>query len=125
YIALQPGTGEPSLRFTARDEPPAEMTDKAGTIFKLHAPTLGSLNIGSPLYYRKIQVGEIYSYRLDDDNQGVTLSALIKPEFSALVKQDTRFWSVSGLKANVDLSGVDVELDSLASLVAGGVTFDS
>lgn len=125
YIALQPGTGEPSLRFTARDEPPAEMTDKAGTTFKLHAPTLGSLNIGSPLYYRKIQVGEIYSYRLDDDNQGVTLSALIKPEFSSLVKQDTRFWSVSGLKANVDLSGVDVELDSLASLVAGGVTFDS
>ncbi|OOE75837.1 PqiB family protein [Salinivibrio sp. ML290] len=125
YIALQPGSGDPSLSFVARDEPPTDIAEKAGTTVKLHAPTLGSLNVGSPIYYRKIRVGEIYSYRLDQDSQGVTLSALIEPQFSHLLKQDSRFWSISGVKANVDVSGVDVQLESVASLIAGGIAFDS
>lgn len=125
YIALQPGKGEPRLTFTARDEPPTDMAEKAGTTVKLRAPTLGSLNVGSPLYYRKIQVGEVYSYRLDSDAQGVTLSALIEPQFAHLLKEQTRFWSVSGLKTRIDASGVELELDSVASLIAGGIAFDS
>ncbi|SIN85474.1 PqiB family protein [Salinivibrio sp. ES.052] len=125
YIALQPGKGEPRRSFIARDEPPTDMAEKAGTTVKLHAQTLGSLNVGSPLYYRKIRVGEVYSYRLDSDAQGVTLSALIEPQFAHLLKQDTRFWSVSGLKASMDVSGIDVQIDSMASLIAGGIAFDS
>ncbi|WP_240474025.1 MlaD family protein [Salinivibrio socompensis] len=70
-------------------------------------------------------MGEVYSYRLDTDAQGVTLSALIEPQFAHLLKEKTRFWSVSGLKTRFDASGIELELDSIASLIAGGIAFDS
>lgn len=50
---------------------------------------------------------------------------LIDRRFIHLVKKDSRFWNVSGLKANVDLHGARVEMESVAALVNGAITFDS
>ncbi len=42
-----------------------------GKEFFLKADDLGSLDIGSPIYYRRINVGQITAYKLSDDGKSV------------------------------------------------------
>lgn len=91
----------------------------------LHAPDLGSLNSGSLVYFRKIPVGRVYDYTINPNNQGVTIDVLIERRFTNLVKKGSRFWNVSGVNADISLSGAKVKLESLAALVNGAIAFDS
>ncbi len=68
YIAIDPVTeGKSARRFLGLEEPPLFTTSEAGKRFLLRSPTLGSLNIGSPVYYRQIQVGQVAGHQLDTD----------------------------------------------------------
>lgn len=91
----------------------------------LNAKDLGSLNTGSLVYYRKIPVGKVYDYNIAADNNGVTVDVLIDRRFAHLVKNETRFWNVSGFKGDFSLSGASVQMESLAALVNGAIAFDS
>ncbi|SUB16432.1 paraquat-inducible protein B [Pantoea agglomerans] len=89
----------------------------------LHAPDLGSLNTGSLVYYRKIPVGRVYDYSINSKSDGVSIDVLIDRRFINLVKTNSRFWNVSGMNADVSLSGAKVQLESLAALVNGAIAF--
>ena len=41
------------------------------------------------------------------------------------MKKNSRFWNISGVNVKAGISGVDLSMDSLASVVMGGVAFDS
>lgn len=125
YIGMMPGKGEPRDHFTALDTQPKYRLNNGELMIHLHAPDLGSLNSGSLVYYRKIPVGRVYDYTINQNKQGVTIDVLIDRRFTSLVKKGSRFWNVSGVKTNVSLSGAKVELESLAALVNGAIAFDS
>lgn len=126
YIGMMPGKkGEPRENFTALDTQPKYRLNTGEMMIHLHAPDLGALNSGSLVYFRKIPVGRVYDYSINSGNQGVTIDVLIERRFTNLVKKESRFWNVSGVKADVGLSGAKVQLESLAALVNGAVAFDS
>lgn len=125
YIGMMPGKGEPQDHFTALDTQPKYRLDNGELMIHLHAPDLGSLNSGSLVYFRKIPVGRVYDYALNKNKQGVTIDVLIDRRFTNLVKKGSRFWNVSGVKADVGLGGAKVQLESLAALVNGAIAFDS
>lgn len=125
YIGMMPGKGEPQDHFTALDTQPKYRLNNGELMIHLHAADLGSLSSGSLVYFRKIPVGRVYDYAINKDKQGVTIDVLIERRFTNLVKKGSRFWNVSGVKADVGLSGAKVELESLASLVNGAIAFDS
>ncbi|WP_318385867.1 PqiB family protein [Enterobacter sp.] len=125
YIGMMPGKGDPQDHFTALDTQPKYRLNNGELMIHLHAPDLGSLSSGSLVYFRKIPVGRVYDYTINSNKQGVTIDVLIERRFTHLVKKGSRFWNVSGVKADVGLSGAKVELESLASLVNGAVAFDS
>ncbi len=125
YIAVQPGEGDSAFSFIAKDDAPFEALHDKGLLIHLAATDLGSLNIGSGVYFKKIKVGEVGSYRLDEALGQVILSVNIKQEYASLVNEDSRFWNVSGISASINSSGVNLNLESLSSLIAGGITFDS
>ncbi|WP_318373668.1 PqiB family protein [Enterobacter sp.] len=125
YIGMMPGKGEPQDHFTALDTQPKYRLNNGELMIHLHASDLGSLSSGSLVYFRKIPVGRVYDYAINKDKQGVTIDVLIERRFTNLVKKGSRFWNVSGVKADVGLSGAKVELESLASLVNGAIAFDS
>ncbi|WP_159868054.1 MULTISPECIES: PqiB family protein [unclassified Raoultella] len=125
YIGMMPGQGEPEDRFVALDTQPKYRINNGELMIHLHAADLGSLTSGSLVYFRKIPVGRVYDYALNDGNQGVTIDVLIERRFTNLVKKGTRFWNVSGVKADVGFSGAKVELESLSALVNGAIAFDS
>ncbi len=125
YIGMMPGPGEPKEHFTALDTQPRYRINNGELMIHLRAPNLGSLSSGSQVYFRKIPVGRVYDYSIDADKQGVTIDVLIDRRFTSLVKKNSRFWNVSGVKADVSLSGAKVELESLSALVNGAIAFDS
>ena len=125
YIGMMPGSGKPRESFVAQDTQPKYRVNTGELLIHLHAPDLGALNSGSLVYYRKIPVGRVYDYSINGNTDGVTIDVLIERRFNNLVKTNSRFWNVSGLNADVSLSGAKVQLESLAALVNGAIAFDS
>lgn len=125
YIGMMPGSGQPSSHFQALDTQPKYRLGTGELMVHLLADDLGSLNSGSLVYYRKIPVGRVYDYSIQPGDKGVAIDVLIERRFAHLVKSNSRFWNVSGFKADVNLSGATVQMESLAALVNGAIAFDS
>ncbi|MBK8640273.1 MAG: MCE family protein [Chromatiaceae bacterium] len=126
YIAIDPVLeGESSREFVGLDSPPLVTTSEPGKHFILHATSLGSLNIGSPVFYRSIQAGQVVSYDLDEDGQGVSIRVFVSAPYERLVLTNTRFWNASGLDLKLTPEGIQLDTGSLLSIIIGGVAFDN
>ena len=124
YIDMQPGTGDDETEFTAQTDQPISIPDNA-LLINLQSKNAGSISVGTPLFYKQIQVGEVVRIRLDKSGQYVNIKAFVRSEYDHLVKNESKFWNISGLKANLSPQGIDIALDSMISLIAGGITFSS
>ncbi|MCB1777545.1 MAG: MCE family protein, partial [Candidatus Competibacteraceae bacterium] len=126
YIAIDPVIeGRRADAFRGLETPPPITANTLGSRFTLRATELGSLDIGSPIYFRAIRVGQVTSYRLDDNGQGVEIKIFINAPHDRLVRADTRFWNASGLNVTLDASGVKIDTASVVSLMIGGVAFET
>ncbi|HAS63945.1 MAG TPA: paraquat-inducible protein B [Vibrio sp.] len=127
YIAIQPSTekGNPKTKFVALDRAPADLLANEGLNISLKAQDLGGISIGSQILYRKIPIGEVYNYQLDKESKNVIIQASIRDEYSNIITDESRFWNVSGIGANVGFSGVDIRLESLTALIGGSIAVDS
>ena len=124
YINLLPGEGEPENEFNATNEQPINIPENA-LLLTLRSKSAASINVGTPIFYKKIQVGEVARVRIDKSGQFINIQIFIESKYSHLVKQQSRFWNISGLNANLSRAGIDFKLDSLTALIAGGITFNS
>src|SRR3954462_13907346 len=125
YIGLDPGQGKPALSFTGLEEPPPMTSDVPGRRFALHADGLGSVDQGSPVYYRGLRVGQVLSRTLDDARRSFTCEVFVDAPHDRLVRDASRFWNASGIDVSVSSGGVEVATESLQSILAGGVAFDT
>jgi paraquat-inducible protein B len=126
YIGAAPGKSEDTSKtFTGLEKPPAVPYGLKGREFRLHGDSLGSLASGAPVYYRHVRVGQIASAKLDASGEGVELSAFIEQPYIGLVGADTRWWHASGVDVRLDASGFKLNTESLASLVTGGIAFET
>ena len=126
YIGMDPGKeGEPARRFEGLEIPPIVTTGMPGREFLLRANTLGSLDVGAPVYYRQIQVGQVISYDLEEKGRSLKIKIFINDPHHKLVKKDTRFWNASGFDLKLDASGLKLNTESLVSIMMGGIAFDT
>ncbi|GAM29966.1 paraquat-inducible protein [Acinetobacter calcoaceticus] len=124
YIEVDGGkSAEDKFEFTGLEVPPVISSDVPGKVFFLNADDLGSLDIGSPIYYRRINVGQITAYKLSDDGKNVELQTFIRAPYDKFVTTDARFWQASGIDVTLNASGFNLDTQSLASIVAGGIAF--
>ncbi|MDB5993430.1 MAG: mammalian cell entry protein [Pseudomonas sp.] len=110
-------------KFTGLENPPPITYGEPGKRFMLRTQDLGSLDIGSPVYYRKIPVGQVVAYALDADGKGVNIEVFIHSPNDAFVTENTRFWNASGIDVNVGANGFAVKTESLSSILVGGIAF--
>ena len=123
YIAVEPGEGEPEKTFKGLETPPDQQPD-LGLKITLVANQLGSLKKGRHIYYRDLEVGTIGESELSQDGRFVEIQAIIKPEYSKLVRTNSKFWNSSGLTVDVGLfKGAEVQASSLENLLRGGISF--
>lgn len=126
HIAVDPSKGSQSAtQFTGLDTPPDIELRSEGRQFTLVADSLGSLDRGSPVYYRQIQVGEVTQYDLSDTQDKVNVRVFVKAPYDSLVKNHTRFWNASGVNVELGAAGVSADIESLAALINGGIAFET
>jgi paraquat-inducible protein B len=126
YIGMDPGKeGEPMRDFKGLEIPPVVTTGMPGRDFLLRANTLGSLDIGAPVYYRQIQVGQVIGYDLEEEGKSLKIKIFINAPHHKLVKKNTRFWNASGFDLKLDAGGLQLNTESLVSIMLGGIAFDT
>jgi paraquat-inducible protein B len=126
YIGADPGVEkEKADRFTGLEVPPIITRDASGRQYVLHARDIGSLDIGSPVYYRRIKVGQVTAYDLDDDGKGITVRIFVNAPYEKFVGINTRFWHASGFDMQINASGFTLNTQSLATVVLGGLSFQA
>jgi len=126
YIGIDPGKpGKETRSFQGLEIPPVITTGLPGAHYTLKADTLGSLDIGSPVYYRQIKVGQVVAYELEKEGKSVDIKIFIHAPHDQEVHQNTRFWNASGLDVSVDASGIRVNTESFVTMMVGGIAFDT
>jgi paraquat-inducible protein B len=125
YIGVQLGQSKESERsFTALESPPVG-GDVPGRFFQLQTMELGSLGEGTPIYFRQIQAGQVVSYELNKDGINLNMKIFIQSPYDQFVTPDTRFWHASGVDVSLTAAGLHVQTESLMSILAGGIAFET
>lgn len=129
YIGMDPGTDSNASRFYTGDErPPVVTPAENGKRFFLFSETLGSLDIGSPVFYKQLAVGEVIDYELSKDkgHEGkVRIEIFIREPYADYVRDNTQFWNASGLEVSVNADGAEMRMQSFLSFLIGGIAFDT
>jgi paraquat-inducible protein B len=126
YIGVDPIRDGARVReFVGLETPPVVTTDQPGKHFELHSHRAGSVDVGTPVYFKKIQVGEVVASELDASGEFVRIRVFVHAPHDARVSPGTRFWNASGVHVSVGARGVEVGLESIASLLIGGIAFDT
>ena len=125
YIGFQAGTSPVERgEFVGLDKAPF-VAGQLGREFTLKASDLGSLAAGSPVYYRRLPVGQVIGFDLTPDGKSVDIQVFVTAPYDKFVSLGTRFWRVSGIDVTFDANGLDVRTESLAALLVGGLAFDA
>ncbi|MGB5440205.1 MAG: MlaD family protein [Gammaproteobacteria bacterium] len=125
YIGIDPvEEGEPASHFIGLESAPVVTTDQPGLHFLLKASRRGSLDVGAPIFYRQIKVGEVEGYELSEDGETVDFKVFVYDPHHVHVTENTRFWNASGLDVSMTAEGVKVDMESMVSLLIGGIAFE-
>ena len=126
YIGMEIGTSAKSRRdFVALATPPVVAGNAPGRFFVLNTPDLGSLDTGTPIFFRRLQVGEVASYTLDADGHALTVKVFVNAPYDQYVTPNTRFWQASGIDLSLSADGLSVQTQSLLSILIGGIAFET
>jgi paraquat-inducible protein B len=126
YIGVDAGTStERRDKFIGVETPPAVSLDVPGRQFVLHAADAGSLDTSSPIFYHRMQVGQVIATELDRDGKGVTIKVFIRAPFDQYVKPNSVFWHASGVDLSLNASGVKINTESMLSILLGGISFQT
>lgn len=122
-IRVLPGAGEPRAEFVGLESAPVAL-ERKGLKIVLRTRHLGSLKLNSPVYYRGVEVGAVQDLQLGADATTVDIHVFIRQRYANLVRSGSKFWNASGVAASAGLfRGVEIKIESLRSLVAGGIAF--
>ncbi|PQV54044.1 intermembrane transport protein PqiB [Paraburkholderia sp. BL21I4N1] len=126
YIGVAAGhSRETETHFTGLETPSAVRSDDEGARYVLHGESLGSVDVGSPVYYRRVQVGRISGVTLDKKGTGVALDVFVDRQYQQYVGTNTRWWQASGLDLRLDANGLTLNTQSLAAVMLGGIAFQT
>ncbi len=124
YIGMKAGTATLRKRqFVGLENPPALSHGPHGRELQLHATRAGSLAIGAPVYFRQFRVGRVIDENLLPDGS-TRVTVFVEAPYDGFVKPATRFWNASGIDVRLGADGLNVQTESLAAVLAGGLAFD-
>jgi len=126
YIGMEPQkNGRPTSTFQGLQNPPVLVDGSKGKRFILEADDRGSLQQGSPVYYKKLQAGTVISTKLSPDGKKVLIEIFVRKPYSDLITDTTHFWDSSGIDATIGPDGVEIRTASLTAILSGGISFDN
>ncbi|MCI0636509.1 MAG: MlaD family protein, partial [Actinobacteria bacterium] len=126
YIGIDPvREGKRTRKFEGLEVAPIVTTEDPGRHFVLRSDRAGALDVGSPVYFRRIAVGQVVSSELDTADDFVTTQIFVRAPYDQRVYGNSRFWNASGIDVSVGADGVKIDTQSVASILVGGIAFDT
>ncbi len=119
----QPGTIPE--RFSGAGQAPLIRPGRGGLEIAFRTTANGQLTDNAPILFKGIEVGRVGRARIAPRGNFAIVEALIYEEHRGLVNQSTRFWDTSGFSVSIGPAGAEIDFSSLATLVGGGITFDT
>ena len=107
------------------DHPYIDRNSDTGYRYRLSAPDSRNLHQGSPVYYRKIRVGEIEEVKLSKDGSHVDFSVFIQHPYTDYISEETKFWLMSNISFTFNHSGFNLDLAPMSRILNAGITFDT
>ena len=124
YIGMDAGRNATEKReFEGLDVQPAITADVPGRQFTLISDDLGSLDIGSPIYLRRVPVGQVLAYSMLPDGRHIRFTIFVTAPYDRFVSTHSRFWHASGVDVDLGAQGLHVQTQSVVSVLAGGIAF--
>ena len=119
YIGMLPSTepGQHRHHFIGNTDPPVLPAYVPGTVFHLQARKVGSISLGSPIFYRDLEVGTVLGWDLSQMARHVTIHAFIKAPFDKYVHDDSLFWNASGVSVKLAASGIRLQFESIKAVL--------
>ena len=111
--------------FVGLEQPPPIASSRPGSHYVLRSGSLGSLGSGTPIFYRRIQVGLVTGFKLNESGQDVDLNVFVDAPYDKFIDASTRFWNESGIDLTIGTNGMQLQTESLISLISGGISFSS
>jgi paraquat-inducible protein B len=126
YIGADPGKSENETHdFNGLETPPVVISGQPGRLFQLSADELGSVDVGSPVYFRSVIAGRVVSAEPSKDGQRVDVGVFLNPPFDSFVTGGSRFWNASGVDLAVGAEGVRLNTEGLITVLLGGIAFET
>ena len=127
YIGMLPAAeaGKTQRDFVGRQDPPVLSAHVPGHTFLLKSKRIGAVSVGSPIFFRDLNVGEVLGWDIADMAEYVTIHAFVRAPYNSYVHDQTRFWNASGVSIKLGGTGVEVQMESLKALLLGGVAFET
>jgi paraquat-inducible protein B len=125
YLNVHPGEGELSTRFVGEGSAPSISNQKLGLPIILTADNAGSTNVGSPVYHRQIQIGEVVEKQLSKDVSAAQITVNIYPQYTHIIRENSIFWPASGFNIDIGITGASLKSTSLTSLIKGGINMST
>ncbi|MEL6206605.1 MAG: MlaD family protein [Pseudomonadota bacterium] len=113
------------FRHDGLDQTPVARPDQQGKRIVLRTDSGRGLTSGAPILYRGLEVGRVGAPRIATDGISVLADAFIEAPHDQILTNRTRFWSSTGFSFTLDTSGASIDFDSLATLIRGGLVFDT
>ncbi|MEM9707758.1 MAG: MlaD family protein [Pseudomonadota bacterium] len=111
--------------FEGRENAPLATVFRPGTRIELRSTRASGLAANTPILFKGIEVGRIGASEISRDGRWVSAEAIIYAPHGGLVSTATRFWDASGFSFSLGPNGAELDFSSVATLIAGGITFDT
>jgi paraquat-inducible protein B len=127
YVGMLPSqtAGKRQTTFIGREDPPVLQATVPGRVFFVKAKRLGSISLGSPVFFRDLNAGEVLGWDIADMAESVTIRVFVRAPYDSYVHDDSRFWNASGLSVKLGAQGVQVQVESLRAVLLGGIAFET
>ncbi len=123
YIELSPGKkGGARSEYAMLDRPPLASLDARGLRLSLSSRDANALGAGSPISYQGFTIGQVEEAKFLPEKSEMQYQLFINAPYDVLVSSNSRFWLTPGFEVSMSSEGMKVKMDSLESLINGGIT---
>lgn len=112
-------------QFVGLERPNLTRANQRGTRVILRADNGGSIAAGAPILHKGLKVGYLEKPELSFNGSQVMVSAFVESPYDRRITSSTRFWDTSGFSVSFGTGGVSLDVNSLASIIEGGIAFDT
>lgn len=124
YLEVKPGVSKKEHRhFEVLENTPLIGPEVPGIKLELFSKANKALSVGSSINFRGFKVGQIETVNYNVDTRTIKYGIFVHAPYNSLITQNTRFWVKPGFEVSLDAKGIKMEMESIESLISGGITF--